>query len=163
MAGLNLHDCVRSVIPAVHPDEVVDLVQCTGRQNVRGVVTSIYVLSGRVGAQVQSFTNDDLRAMNDTSRTEHQRKCYLYSVTAGGVIPQGIVRTLERGGDFIRRADGSFWLVAGMMEDFSAAGWVAVRIVLQEDVPDGVREQFAEPEPESEEIDGQSNNANIVP
>ena len=152
--GLNLHDVVRGAIPALHPDETVDLVQCVGRVNVRGVVQSNYVYGGCVQAQIQSFKSDDLQAMAETARTEIQRKCYLYSETVGGVIPQGIVRTLERGGDFLRRADGTYWLVAGMVEDFSGAGWVAVRIVQQITVPDGVKDIIAqiypEPEPDPE-------------
>ena len=141
--GINLHDVVRGVIPILHPDETCLLIQSKGNENVRGVVTSVYAEPMRIKAQVQSFTNDDLKAMNDTSRTEHQRKVWLYSETELGQIPQGIVRTMERGGDILLRSDGTWWLIAGMMEDFSASGWVSVRIVLQETVPDDVKEKVA--------------------
>lgn len=133
--GVNLHQVVRGAIPLLHPDEHVLLIQSTGQENVRGIVSPTYADAVSVIAQIQSMGNDDLRAMNDTWRVEHQRKCYLFSETPAGIIPQTIVRTLERGGDLLRRADGSWWLITGMMEDFSNAGWVSVRIVEQLTVP----------------------------
>lgn len=139
--GMNLHDLVRGAIPPLHPDEPVLLVQSTGSGNIRGVMTPQYADAVSVKAQVQSVGNDDLKAMNDTWRTEIQRKAYLYSQTPAGLVPQGINRPLARGGDLLRRADGSWWLVAALMEDFSASGWVSVRIVEQITVPEQAREK----------------------
>ena len=141
--GINLHSLVRGVIPVLHPDEDILLIQSKGQQNVRGVVLPIYADAMLMKAQIQSFSNDDLKAMNDTSRVEHQRKAWLYSETDLGQIPQTIVRTMERGGDIILRSDGTWWLIAGMMEDFSESGWVSVRIVAQETVPDAVKDIVA--------------------
>lgn len=139
--GLNLHDLVRGAIPALHPEETVLLVQSTGSENIRGVVTPQYADAVQVRAQVQSVGNDDLRAMNDTARTEIQRKAWLYSQTPAGLVPQGINRPMARGGDLLRRADGTWWLVAALMEDFSASGWVSVRIVEQIVAPVQAREK----------------------
>lgn len=139
--GMNLHDLVRGAIPPLHPDESVLLVQSTGSLNVRGVVTPQYADAVQVRAQVQSMGNDDLKAMNDTARTEVQRRAYLYSATPAGLVPQGIVRPLARGGDLLRRADGTWWLVAAMMEDFSASGWVCVRIVQQIVAPQAAQDK----------------------
>lgn len=144
MNGLNLHHIVRGCIPPVHPDEKVLLIQNVGKVNVRGVVTATFADAVQVIAQIQSMGTDDLRAMNEVSRTEIQRKFWLYSATPNGVIPNAIVRQLERGGDMIRRANGSWWLVAGLMEDFSASGWVSVRCVRQIDVPAGARNKAQE-------------------
>lgn len=140
---MNLHDIVRGAIPALHPDEDVLLVQSTGSENVRGVVTPQYAAPVLVGAQIQSMGSDELMAMNEVSRTEISRKVWLYSKTPSGLLPQTIVRMLERGGDLMRRADGSWWLVTGLMEDFSGAGWVSVHIVRQITVPDAVLELAA--------------------
>ena len=139
--GLNLHDLVRGAIPALHPDEMVLLIQSTGSENIRGVVTPQYADAVQVRAQVQSVGNDDLKAMNDTARTEIQRKAWLYSQTPAGLVPQGINRPMARGGDLLRRADGTWWLVAALMEDFSASGWVSVRIVEQIVAPVQAREK----------------------
>lgn len=143
MNGLNLHDIVRGCIPPLHPDEKVLLIQNVGKTNVRGVVTATFADAVQVVAQIQSMGTDDLRAMQEVSRTEIQRKCWLYSATPNGMIPNTIVRQLERGGDMIRRADGSWWLVAGLMEDFSNSGWVSVRIVEQITPPAGAAEKAA--------------------
>lgn len=141
VGGINLHDVVRGAIPALHPDERVLLIQNLGSVNVRGIVSPSFSDAMLITAQIQSMGNDDLRAMNEVWRVEHQRKAYLYSDTKAGVTPQTIVRPFARGGDLIRRADGTWWTIAGMMEDFSACGWVSVRIVLQEVVPDGAKDK----------------------
>lgn len=142
--GMNLHDLVRGAIPPLHPDEDVLLVQSEGMENIRGVVTAKFAAAVLVRAQIQSIGNDDLRAMNDTMRTEIQRKAWLYSTTTAGLVPQGINRPLARGGDMVRRADGSWWLVAALMEDFSASGWVSVRLVNQITVPPTAKAQADE-------------------
>lgn len=160
--GVNLHQVVRGAIPVLHPDEDVLLIQNLGQENVRGLVTATFADAVAVKAQIQSMGNDDLRVMNDTYRVEHQRKAYLFSETPTGVIPQTIMRTLERGGDMIRRADGSWWLITGMMEDFSASGWVSVRIVSQVTVPQGAQDKADEydnptpsdPDPDPSNSDG---------
>ena len=137
--GINLHQIVRQCIPVLHPDETVLLVQSTGSVNVRGRVTPQYAPVIAVGAQIQSMGNDDLQAMESEARTKISRKAYLFSATPNELIPQGIIRTLKRGGDLIRRADGSWWLVSAMMEDFSASGWVCVQITEQIEVPEEVK------------------------
>jgi len=146
MAGINLHQVVRGIIPAIHPDEQILLVQNAGAENIRGVVVPKFHLAGSFPAQIQSFKADDLQAMVESARTEVQRKIYLFAETGTGLIPQGIVRSLERGGDLIRRRDGTWWLVAGMVEDFSAAGWVSVRGVLQIEVHEEAEKLAALPE-----------------
>lgn len=143
MNGLNLHGIVRGCIPPLHPDENVLLIQNVGKSNVRGVVTAAFADAVQVIAQIQSMGTDDLRAMQEVSRTEIQRKCWLYAATPTGKIPNAIVRQLERGGDMIRRADGSWWLVAGLMEDFSNSGWVSVRIVRQITPPENAANKAA--------------------
>lgn len=137
---INLHDIVRAVIPILHPDENVVLVQSTGNVNVRGIVTPTWAEPQTVIAQIQSMGVDDLQAQNDVSVAGEQRKAWLYSDTAAGLTPDGIVRPLARGGDLIRRVDGSWWYVAGLQEDFTASGWVSVHIAQQITVPDAVLE-----------------------
>lgn len=137
--GINLHQIVRSVIPTLHPDETVLLVQSTGSVNVRGRVTPQYAPVVAVGAQIQSLGNDDLQAMESEARTKISRKAYLFSTTPNEIIPQGIIRTLKRGGDLLWRPDGSWWLVSAMMEDFSGSGWVCVQLTEQIEVPEEVK------------------------
>lgn len=151
---INLHDIVRPVIPILHPDENVVLVQSTGKTNIRGIVTPTWATPQTVIAQIQSMGADELKDQTDVSVAGEQRKCWLYSDTAAGLTPDGIVRPLARGGDLIRRADGSWWYVAGLQEDFTASGWVSVHIAQQITVPEAVLELVdafdnpPEPEPD---------------
>lgn len=142
--GINLHQIVRQCIPALHPDETVLLIQSTGSVNVRGRMTPQYAPVIAVEAQIQSMGNDDLQSMESEARTKISRKAWLFSQTANELIPQGIIRSLQRGGDLLYRTDGSWWLVTAMMEDFSKSGWVSVSIVEQIEVPEEVEEMVAD-------------------
>ena len=89
---LNLHDLVRGAINIVNPDEDVWLIQNIGQTNVKGRITAIYAEPEKVRAQVQTLSGDDLTVMNDTERTEGDRKFYLYAETKTGNAPSGIIR-----------------------------------------------------------------------
>ena len=141
---MNLHDIVRPIIPILHPDEDVLLIQSTGGENVRGVITPNYADPQLVIAQIQSMGSDELQAQNDVSVAGEQRKAWLYSDTVPGITPDGIYRPMARGGDLIRRADGTWWYVAGLQEDFTASGWVSVHIAEQITVPPTVLDLAAE-------------------
>lgn len=131
----NLHGLVRQAITALHPDETVTLRQSIGQGNVRGRLTPVYGPAQMVQAQIQSLGQNDLAQREATSNTRIDRKAYLFAPDAN-LPPQGIVRPLSRTGDMIQRADGTWWLVTAMIEDFTASGWVCVGITQQVDGPD---------------------------
>lgn len=131
----NLHGLVRQAITALHQDEAVTLRQSIGQRNVRGRVTPVYGPAQMVQAQVQSLGQNDLAQREATSNTRIDRKAYLFAPDAS-LPPQGMVRPLGRTGDMIERADGTWWLVTAMIEDFTASGWVCVGITQQVDGPD---------------------------
>lgn len=132
---INLHALVRSSITALHPDETVTLRQSVGQRNVRGRVTPVYGPAQVVQAQIQSLGQNDLAQKDAVSSTRIDRKAYLFAPDAA-LPPQGMVRPLARTGDMLQRADGTWWLVTAMMEDFTASGWVCVGITQQVDGPD---------------------------
>ena len=136
---LNLHDIVRGAINIVNPDEDVWLIQNIGQTNVKGRVTASYAPAQKVRAQVQTLSGDDLTVMNDTERTERDRKFYLYSDTETGTPPSGIIRPLGKSGDFMRRNDGTYWKVYNVSEDYTTDGWVLVLASQQVDVPEQVK------------------------
>ena len=136
---LNLHDLVRGAINIVNPDEDVWLIQNIGQTNVKGRVTASYAPAQKVRAQVQTLSGDDLTVMNDTERTERDRKFYLYSDTETGTPPSGIIRPLGKSGDFMRRNDGTYWKVYNVSEDYTTDGWVLVLASQQVDVPEQVK------------------------
>ena len=135
---LNLHSIVRGAIIALHPEEAVTLYQSSGQINTQGVISPTYEAVQTVQAQIQSLSTDELKNAEDVAQTGQVRKAYLFGPPVTTLVPQGIVRPLARSGDMLQRADGTWWLVTGMMEDFSASGWVCVQITQQVDAPQGV-------------------------
>ena len=141
---LNLHDLVRGAINIVNPDEDVWLIQNIGQTNVKGRITAVYAEPEKVRAQVQTLSGDDLTVVNDTQRTERDRKFYLYAETKTGNAPSGIIRPLGKSGDFMRRNDGTYWKVYNVSEDYTTAGWVLVLPSQQVDVPDQAQTMMAD-------------------
>ena len=152
---MNLHAVVRSVIPAVHPDEAVTWYRSTGQQESGyGLVTRSYAAGVQLVAQVQSEGDAALYYANRAGENSIVRKFYLMASEA--TPPASIVRPESRSGDFLRRRDGRFWYVDAVLEDFSAnAGWCCVRATIQETIPAELQavvdaETALEPEPEPE-------------
>ena len=143
---LNLHDLVRGAINIVNPDEDVWLIQNIGQTNVKGRITASYAPAQKVKAQVQTLSGDDLTVMNDTERTERDRKFYLYAETKTGTPPSGIIRPLGKSGDFMRRNDGTYWKVYNVSEDYTTDGWVLVLASQQVDVPEQVKALMEDPD-----------------
>lgn len=135
---LNLHAIARGAVQALHPEETVTLYQASGQSNTQGVISPTYEAAQTVQAQIQSLSTDELANVEDVAQTGQNRKAYLFGPPVTTLIPQGIVRPLARSGDMLQRADGTWWLVTCMMEDFSASGWVCVQITQQVDAPQGV-------------------------
>ena len=143
---LNLHAIVRGAVSALHPDETVILRQSIGQKNVKGRIAPVYAPALTVRAQIQTLSADNLTQAQSVNLTEIDRKAYLYAPDAGRP-PAGIIRPLARGGDMLRRADGSWWLVTAELEDFTASGWVCVGITEQLEGPD-LSQSPEEPEEE---------------
>lgn len=131
---MNLHAIVHTAVTALHPAETVTLYQATGQTNTLGRVTPAYAGPQTVQAQIQSLSAEDLAHGQEASRTAIDRKAYLFAPDAA-LPPAGIVRPLARGGDMLERADGTWWLITGMIEDFTASGWVCVSMTQQVDAP----------------------------
>lgn len=134
--SINLHSIVRGAINTINADETVYLMQSAGQKNVKGQLIASYAAPEKITAQVQSLGGDDLNVINDTERTERDRKFYLFAKTATGAPPGGIIRPLGKTGDFIYRpADSCYWKIYNVSEDFTAAGWCLVLASQQVDVP----------------------------
>ena len=135
---LNLHAIARTAVTALHPEETVTLYQSAGQTNVQGVLAPAYAAAQTVRAQIQSAGADTLAHQDEASRTAVARKAYLFGPPETALAPAGLVRPLARGGDLFKRADGTWWLVTGIMEDFTASGWVCVTVTQQLAGPQGV-------------------------
>lgn len=131
---LNLHAIVRSPITALHPDETVTWYQSVGQVNVLGRIKPAYAQGVVLQAQIQTLSPDELQQREDTSKTEIHVKAYLMAQEINP--PAGIIRIDARNGDFIQRADGTWWLITSVLEEFAKSGWECVGLVQQIKAPD---------------------------
>ena len=135
---MNLHLLARAAIPVINPDETVQWYRNIGQTTGDfGVVTPVFAAPASVTAQVQSESDASLYYQNRVGDNSIVRRFYLMGDEP--TQPAGIVRPFVRGGDVLLRADGSWWMVNGVIDDFSLqSGWVCVRAVLQAVRPAGV-------------------------
>jgi hypothetical protein len=128
---------IRNLIGTVNPDETVTVFHSAGSENAFGKVTPKYHPGEAVTAQVQVEKESALAHKTEAiGVTEVTRKFYL--AAGPGDMTMGIDRPGGRGGDMIRRADGTWWLVTAVLKDFASSGWVAVRGTLQATPPEGL-------------------------
>lgn len=125
---MNLHDIVAGPIGAVNAHELVNVYHCTGTANVRGVVTPSYTKTS-VRAQVQAPDESDIALNERLASAEHKARFYIAAPAST------INRVKQSAGDIIERADGTFWLVVGIKDDFSKEGWLCAYAVLQTEPP----------------------------
>lgn len=133
---INLHAIVRNAVATLHPDEQVTLYRSQGITNVKGEIKPGYLSGVFVGAQIQSLSNDALYQSNRSGQNSTTRKAYLFAENSTAEKPAPIIRPISRTGDMLKRADGTWWLVDSMLEDFSASGWVCVGLILQTKAPE---------------------------
>lgn len=143
MSGVNLHGIVRGPINMLHPDTSVVLYRSTGQVVVTGgQVKSIYAPGEPIKAQMQSEGASVLYHSDRVGMEEVSRKFYLFSDADMQSRVAGIVRPLTRNGDMFQVSPdetwyaGTWWLVQGIIEDFTRSGWANVRATLQVNPPD---------------------------
>lgn len=125
---MNLHKIVSGVIGAVNHHETIEVYRNTGTTNIKGKITATYSKSEQV-AQIQAPTESDLKLSERLASAEHRIKVYTDS-------PVGTInRVKESAGDMIKRADGTYWLVVGVTDDFNGEGWQCLLCVLQTKAP----------------------------
>lgn len=133
--GLNLHHVVRGAITSIHPDESCILYQSIGQKNVKGKVTPIYAEPKTVKGNFQPLSTDALTHMEAMNQTPCDEQVFLYSDTDLPV--SGMHRLpITRNGDFIKRSDGTWWLIVSVIKDWSWDGWANVGIKRQTTHPD---------------------------
>lgn len=128
---MNLHAIVSGAIGSVNRHEMVSLYRCTGTQNIGGVVSVDYEKSD-ILAQVQAPTAADLRLYDNLADARHVKKFYINAPAST------INRQAETAGDIFERADGTYWLIDMVRDDFSPEGWICCLATLQHDPPEGI-------------------------
>lgn len=137
IGGVNLHAVVRGAINSLHPDVSATLYQSTGQTTDNsGQAKTKYAEGVAIKAQMQSEGTTALFHADRVGQEEVSRKFYLFSVPDLKARVAGIVRPLSRGGDMFRLEDETWWLVDGIIEDFTRSGWANVRATMQVNEPD---------------------------
>lgn len=123
--GLNLHNVVRGAITAIHPDENCTLYQSIGQQNIKGKVIPVYAEPREIKANFQPDA-EALQHTDGMNQTPCSDRVYLYSEDYGvsGQHRLPVTRT----GDFIKRADETWWLITSVREDWTWDGWACVDV-----------------------------------
>ncbi|MGL4208969.1 MAG: hypothetical protein ACRCTY_06230 [Candidatus Adiutrix sp.] len=124
---MNLHKIVGPTLGQVQPWETITLLPCLGQKNIKGQIKAVYGAGINLKARVQSEKESFLEHARQMGQMETHRRFYLYAPKTMALKPSPLNRKLAQGGDFIRRFDGSFWLVTALIEDFSALGWLSLR------------------------------------
>ena len=128
---MNLHAMVAGAINAVNAHEAVTLYRCDGLTNTAGVVSVKYTPSDII-AQVQAPSAADLRLYDNLADARHVKKFYIHAPAST------INRNEQTAGDIFKRADGSFWLIDAIRDDFSREGWLCCLATLQHEPPEGI-------------------------
>lgn len=134
MNGINLHHVVRTAITTVHPDETILWYQNKGASNVGGILKPSYAEPLSLVAQVQSESDASLMHANRADMNTETVKIYLY--WDAQTNPLNLDRFTAKGGDIFKRADGTFWLVTALTDNFADVGWVSCRAVRQVNPPE---------------------------
>ena len=134
MNGINLHHVVRGAITTVHPDETILWYQNKGAANVGGILKPSYAEPLPLVAQVQSESDASLMHANRADMNTETVKIYLY--WDAQTNPLNLDRFTAKGGDIFKRADGTFWLVTALTDNFAYVGWVSCRAVRQVNPPE---------------------------
>jgi len=126
---MNLHAIVSGAIGSVNHHEMVTIYRCNGTTNTAGVVSVTYTPQD-ILAQVQAPNAGDLKLFDNLADAKHVKKFYI------NASAHTINRHEETAGDIIERADGSYWLIDTIRDDFSPEGWLCVLGTLQHDPPE---------------------------
>ena len=134
---MNLHAIVHNSIGSVNRHESVTLYRCTGTTNRSGVVSVTYEKE-TLTAQVQAPDAADLRLYDNLADAKHVKKFYMPA-------PASTINRFEStAGDILKRADGSYWLIDTIRDDFSTEGWLCCLATLQHEPPEGIEEEGEE-------------------
>lgn len=133
---MNLHRVVRGAITTVNPDATVLIYYAIGQENTKGKITPLYDAPQTIQAQWQPLDLEYLRQTERVSDTIVGDQVFLYSDPNKPV--SGIKRIpLARTGDFLKKGD-QWYLVTGIIEDWSDVGWINIDVTLQAKPPEGI-------------------------
>lgn len=128
---LNLHDIVRRAINQNYADAKLKIYRSIGQENVSGIMTAFYAPAETIRGNFQSEGDSALDHANLAGQNTIIRRLYLFASSDQKQRPWAIYRPLARSGDYVEDSKGGQWLITAVIEDFSDAGWEAVRCTFQ--------------------------------
>lgn len=116
---MNLHKIANAAVKTVHPNEVITLFKALGQVNELGIVKAKYLAPEALEAQVQDDADSGLTHSDTVNQTGHAKRFYLNKYSENSSLePHDLVRQKNRTGDIILMADGTYWLVTAVIEEF---------------------------------------------
>ena len=124
---MNLHSIVGPYVAAVNPWIEITIQPSAGyTTNDDGTRVPAYGSAVAAQAQMQALQYNDIAQLDSLQIQGNRRALYINGNW------DGIVRADQKGGDLITLPDGSVWLVALVLENWSDVdGFVKVAITLQ--------------------------------
>lgn len=124
---MNLHSLVGPAIAAVNPMLVAQFQQSAGSTTqADGTRVPAYAAAVPVQAQCQALSFKDLQQISGLNLNGEKLAMYVNGLW------EGVARPAAKGGDLLTLPDGSIWLVAQQLENWSrTAGWTKVAAVRQ--------------------------------
>ncbi|MDE5682493.1 MAG: hypothetical protein K2I05_09265 [Mailhella sp.] len=116
---MNLHKIANAAVKTVHPNEYITLFKALGQVNELGIVKAKYLAPETLEAQVQDDADSGITHGDTVNQTGHAKRFYVNKYDGkSGLEPHDLVRQKTRTGDIILRADGTYWLVTAVIEEF---------------------------------------------
>lgn len=124
---MNLHNIASQYVCAVNPWITATILTSTGyTTNNDGTRVPSYGNPQNVMVQMQSLTYQDLMQLDGLNIQGERHAMYINGNWSG------VVRSDNKGGDIIQLQNGTTWLVAQVLENWSEVdGWVKVCVTKQ--------------------------------
>jgi len=123
---VNLHAIVSAAVSAVNPMLTVTLRQSSGYTTNDDFTRTPTYTTTTLQGQVQALTARELEQVDGLNLQGQKQAIYVNGQLKGASRPDGA------GGDLLTLPDGSVWIVAVVLEDWSrSSGWSKAGIVRQ--------------------------------
>ena len=135
--SMNLHDIVRGAIQTNLEDESLTWFRSAGQiVDDEGIATAGYYPGVAVKGSFQSEGDAALHFAGMDGSNSIIKKLYVYADNSPDTRPYSMYRLCTRSGDYFLDKHGQYWYVMAVTEDFSEAGWVSLRVQLQQVTPE---------------------------
>ncbi len=109
-------------------------------ENNKGILEVKYALGKEMKIQIQANSNT---IKSGNTFLESHAQCIMYFETNKNFKPQTLASSKNECADIVQRKDGSYWLLADIIEDYShtnnnKTGFMSCQAIQQANKPDGI-------------------------